>query len=62
MACWTRFFNNADQFATAAEAKATYLENKNSPYIKDNAYDLNSVEICEIKLSFVSKIETTEEP
>ena len=61
MACWTRFSNNADQFATEAEARATYLENKNSPYIKDNVYDLNSVEICEITLSFVSKIKATEE-
>ena len=61
MACWTRFSKNADQFATEAEARATYLENKNSPYIKDNVYDLNSVEICEITLSFVSKIKATEE-
>lgn len=61
MACWTRFSNNADQFATEAEARATYLENKNSPYIKDDVYDLNSVEICKITLSFVSKIKATEE-
>lgn len=56
MACWTKFFNNADQFATEAEARATYLENKNSSYIQDDVYDLNSVEICKITLSFVSKI------
>lgn len=60
-ACWTRFFNNADRFATEAEARATYLENKKSQYIQDDAYDLNSVEICKITLSFVSKIKDKEE-
>lgn len=60
MACWTKFFNNADQFASEAEARATYLENKNSSYISDDVYDLNSVEICKITLSFTSKIKPTE--
>ncbi len=61
MACWTKFFSNADQFASEAEARATYLQNKNSSYIQDDVYDLNSVEICEITLSFVSKIKPMEE-
>lgn len=61
MACWTKFFSNADQFATEAEARATYLENKNSLYIQDDVYDLNSVEICEITLSCISKIKPVEE-
>lgn len=61
MACWTEFFSNADQFASEAEARATYLENKNSSYIQDDVYDLNSVEICKITLSFTSKIKPTEE-
>lgn len=61
MACWTKFFSNADQFASEAEARATYLQNKNSSYIQDDVYDLNSVEICKITLSFVSKIKPTEE-
>lgn len=61
MACWTKFFSNADQFASEAEARATYLENKNSSYIQDDVYDLNSVEICKITLSFTSKIKPTEE-
>ena len=43
MACWTRFFNDADQFASEAEAKAVYLENKNSSYINNNVFDLNSL-------------------
>lgn len=61
MACWTKFFSNADQFASEEEARTTYLENKNSSYIQNDVYDLNSVEICKITLSFVNKIKPTEE-